>query len=128
MSEPIALRAGLHAGDVVVEGDDIFGDGVNIAARLQAAAQPGGILASRMFCDLAGSNPPVALRREGAHSFKGIAQPIEVFSVDFTDPAVRARRGSLAAAQEIRFCTTKDKVRLAWTANGDGATVVKAPS
>lgn len=124
--EPISLRAGLHAGDVVVEGDDIFGDGINIASRLQAAAQPGGILASRVFCDLAGSDIPVRLRREGAHSFKGIAQPIEVLSVDFTDPEVEARRASLTGAQEIRFCTTKDDVRLAWTVNGSGPTVVKA--
>ncbi len=126
--EPIILRAGLHAGDVVVEGDDIFGDGINIASRLQAAAQPGGILASRIFCDLAGSNLPVRLRREGAHSFKGIAQPIEVLSVDFTDPEVEAHRASLADAQEIRFCRTEDNVRLAWTVNGAGPTVVKAPN
>lgn len=126
--EPIILRAGLHAGDLVVEGDDIFGDGINIANRLQAAAQPGGILASRIFCDLAGSDIPVRLRREGVHSFKGIAQPIEVLSVDFTDANVEARRESLAEAQEIRFCTTEDNVRLAWTVNGDGPTVVKAPN
>lgn len=127
-SEPIQLRAGLHAGDVVVEGNDIFGNGVNIAARLQSAAQPGGILASRVFCDLAGSDVPVRLRREGAHSFKGIAQPIEVLSVDFTGPEAEARRASLAEAQEIRFCRSKDRVRLAWTAIGQGPTVVKAPN
>lgn len=126
--EPIQLRAGLHAGDVVVEGDDIFGTGINIAARLQQAAQPGGILASRVFCDMAGSDVPVRLRREGVHSFKGIDQPIEVLSVDFTAPEVDARRASLAEAQEIRFCRSKDGVRLAWTANGEGPTVVKAPN
>ena len=126
--ERIALRAGLHAGDVVVEGSDIFGDGVNIAARLQAAARPGGILASRMFCDLAGSDIPVRLRREGAHSFRGISQPIEVLSVDFTDPEVQARRASFAKSQEIRFCQTSDNVRLAWTSIGNGQAVVKAPN
>ncbi len=126
--ELINLRAGLHAGDVVVEGDDIFGDGVNIASRLESAAQPGGILASRIFCDLAGSNVPVRLQREGMHSFKGIAQPIEVLSVDFTDPEVETRRVSLAKSQEIRFCTTKDNVRLAWTTNGDGPPIVKSPN
>lgn len=123
--EPIYLRAGLHAGDVVVEGDDIFGDGVNIAARLEAAAEAGGVLASRIFCDLVGSDIPVKLRREGVHSFKGIAQPIEVLSVDFTDPKAQARRASMAEAQEIRFCETSDHVRLAWTTNGEGPTIVK---
>jgi len=126
--EPIKLRAGLHAGDVVVEDDDIFGDGVNIASRLQATAQPRGILASRIFCDLAGSGLSVRLRREGVHSFKGITQPIEVLSVDFSDPEVDKRRASLVAAQEIRFCETADKIRLAWTVNGEGPTVVKAPN
>ena len=126
--EPIRLRAGIHAGDVVAEGGDIFGDGVNIAARLQATAHPGAVLASRTLCDLAGSNLPFRLRREGVHSFKGIAQPIEVLSVDFTDPAVNGRRKRQAESQQIRFCTTRDQVRLAWTMNGDGPPVVKAPN
>ena len=101
--ELIKLRAGLHAGDVVVEGDDVFGDGVNISARLQSAAQPGGIFASRMFCDLAGSAISVRLRREGTHSIKGIAQPIEVLSVDFSNPKLEVQRASFARHQEIRF-------------------------
>ncbi|NNF79563.1 MAG: alpha/beta fold hydrolase [Rhizobiales bacterium] len=125
--DPLRLRAGLHAGDVVIEGDDIFGDGVNIAARLQAAAQPGGILASRIFCDLAGSDVPVRLVREGAHSFKGMANPIEVLSVDFSDPEEAERRASIARTQEVRFLKTKDNVSVAWVSNGEGAPVVKAP-
>jgi pimeloyl-ACP methyl ester carboxylesterase/class 3 adenylate cyclase len=126
--EPIRLRAGLHAGDIVIEGDDIFGEGVAIASRLQGAAQPGGILASRSFCDLAGSDIPVRMRREGLHSFKGLVQPIEVLSVDFTDATVAVRRAELARNQQIRFCSAKDGVRLAWTVNGDGPTIVKAPN
>jgi class 3 adenylate cyclase/pimeloyl-ACP methyl ester carboxylesterase len=127
-STRIQLRAGLHAGDVIVEGDDIFGEGVAIASRLQAAAQPGGILASRGFCDLAGSDVAVRLRREGLRSLKGVAQPIEVLAVDFSDAAINARRAGFARNQEIRFCSTKDNVRLAWTVNGNGPTVVKAPN
>jgi class 3 adenylate cyclase/pimeloyl-ACP methyl ester carboxylesterase len=127
-SEPIRLRAGLHAGDVVVEDGDILGEGIAIASRLQAAAQPGGILASRSFCDLAGSDAAVRLRREGLHSFKGVTQPIEVLAVDFTDVSVSTRRAGLAREQEIRFCSAKDHVRLAWTVNGDGPTVIKAPN
>ncbi|HTV28393.1 MAG TPA: alpha/beta fold hydrolase [Xanthobacteraceae bacterium] len=127
-SEPIRLRAGLHAGDVVVEDGDILGEGIAIASRLQAAAQPGGILASRSFCDLAGSDAAVRLRREGLHSFKGFTHPIEVLAVDFADATVSAQRAALAQEQEIRFCPAKDNVRLAWTVNGNGPTVVKAPN
>lgn len=127
-SESIVLRAGLHAGDVIVEGDDIFGDGVNIASRLQAAAQPGGILVSRTFCDLAGAEAISRLQREGTHSFKGIDQPIEVLSYDFAEPEVEARRDALAKSEEVRFCTTQDNVRLAWTSSGDGPPIVKAPN
>ena len=68
------------------------------------------------------------LRREGTHSFKGIAQPIEVLSVDFGNPELEVQRASFPRQQEVRFCTTKDNVRLAWTANGDGPAVIKAPS
>jgi class 3 adenylate cyclase/pimeloyl-ACP methyl ester carboxylesterase len=127
-SEPIRLRAGLHAGDVVIDNNDILGEGVIIASRLQAAAEPGGILASRSFCDLAGNDAAVHLRREGLHSFKGLARPIEVLAVDFIESAARPRRITLMRDQEIRFCSTKDKVRLAWTVNGDGPVVVKAPN
>jgi class 3 adenylate cyclase/pimeloyl-ACP methyl ester carboxylesterase len=127
-SERIQLRAGLHAGDIVSEDGDIFGEGVAVATRLQAAAQPGGVLASRSFCDLAGSNVGVRLRREGLHSFKGLAQPIEVLAVDFSASQIEAQRATLARAQEIRFCSSVDNVRLAWTVNGEGPTVVKAPN
>ena len=61
--ERIQLRAGLHVGDVTVDGDDIFGDGVNIAARLQAAAEPGGVLVSKVLCDLAGADYANRLHR-----------------------------------------------------------------
>lgn len=127
-SEPIFLRMGLHAGDVLVEGQDIFGDGVNIAARLQAEAEAGGVLLSRTVADLAGSDLPYRLRHEGPHSFKNIAQPIETLSVDFSDNKIAATRARLEKSQEIRFCKAKDNMRLAWTAVGDGPPVVKAPS
>lgn len=126
--ERIQLRAGLHVGDVTVEGDDIFGDGVNIAARLQAAAEPGGILVSKVLCDLAGAEYANRLHREGLRTFKGIAQPIEVMSIDFTDEGASKLRLDFAKTQEIRYCQTDDGISLAWSAVGDGSPVVKAPS
>lgn len=127
-SEPIFLRMGLHAGDVVVEGEDIFGDGVNIAARLEAEAEAGGILLSRTVADLAGSDLPCRLRREGTHTFKNIANPIETLSVDMTDEKVADARATLAKSQEIRFCKAQDGLRLAWTSAGTGSPIVKVPN
>ncbi len=126
--DPIFVRAGVHVGDVTVKGDDIFGDGVNIAARLQAAAAPGGVLVSKMVCDLAGADYADRLRGEGLHSFKGIAHPIETLSVDFTDDKSAKSRKAFLNAQEIQYCRTDDGVNLAWTAVGDGPPVVKAPN
>nr|WP_256369206.1 alpha/beta fold hydrolase [Ruegeria sp. HKCCD6428] len=126
--ERIQLRAGLHVGDVTVDGEDIFGDGVNIAARLQSAAEPGGILASKVLCDLAGADYAKRLRREGLHTFKGIEQPIEVLSFNFTDEHVSKSRANFAKTQEIRYCKTDDNISLAWSSVGDGPPVVKAPS
>ena len=126
--ERIQLRAGIHVGDVTVEGDDIFGDGVNIAARVQAAAEPGGVLVTRTVCDLAGADRAEQLRGEGVRSFKGIDRPIEVLSVDFTDGSTAQSRASFEQTQEIRYCRSADGVRLAWSATGDGTPVVKAPN
>ena len=126
--ERIQLRAGLHVGDVAVEGDDIFGDGVNIAARLQAAAEPGGVLVSRMFCELAGADFTDRLRGQGLHSFKGITQPIEVLSVDFTDMIDPESHATFEITQQIQYCQTADGVNLAWSVIGQGTPVVKAPN
>jgi class 3 adenylate cyclase/pimeloyl-ACP methyl ester carboxylesterase len=126
--EPIALRMGLHAGDVLAEGGDIFGDGVNIAARLQAAAEPGNILLSRTVADLAGGEVAQQLRREGVHRLKNIAAPVETLSVVFGDTAAQIDREKLARVQEIRFCTASDGLRLAWTEVGSGPSLVKAPN
>jgi adenylate cyclase len=79
--EHVALRIGLHTGDVRVESDDLFGDGVNIAARLQNLAGPGGICFSgRVRDDIAGK---IYLEYEdlGAPALKNIAQQVRVFRI-----------------------------------------------
>ena len=126
--ERIQLRAGLHVGDVTVAGDDIFGDGVIIAARLQAAAEPGGVLVSKMFSELAGADYTDRLRGQGLHRFKGIRQPIEVLSVDFSTEVGAQARASVEPLQRIQYCRTDDGVDLAWSAIGVGSPVVKAPN
>jgi TolB-like protein len=85
----IVLRIGVNLGDVMVEGSDLYGDGVNIAARLQALAEPGGILVSGTAHDHVGKKLKVGFEDLGAEALKNIAQPVHAYRVAGT-PAVSA--------------------------------------
>jgi adenylate cyclase len=75
----IRFRIGINLGDVIVEDDDIFGDGVNVAARLEALAEPGGICISRMVRDQIRDKLPYAFGDLGEQSVKNIARPVRVY-------------------------------------------------
>jgi TolB-like protein/cytochrome c-type biogenesis protein CcmH/NrfG len=78
----IELRIGIHQGDIVVEDGDIFGDGVNIAARLEALAPPGGIcISARVQEDVTGKLD-LTFRDLGDQQLKNIARPIRVYAVN----------------------------------------------
>jgi len=79
----LQLRIGLHLGDVMVDGDDIYGDGVNVASRLENIAQPGGIVLSKQVHDHIGANVAVRFVSLGEQSVKNISRPIEAYRVDF---------------------------------------------
>ncbi|WP_352839842.1 adenylate/guanylate cyclase domain-containing protein [Mesorhizobium sp. M0514] len=77
----IQFRIGINLGDVIVEGDDIFGDGVNIAARIEAIAKPGGVSVSASVRENVGNKLELAFEDTGEHSLKNIEQPIQVYNV-----------------------------------------------
>lgn len=77
--EVIRMRFGLHLADVVVHGQDLVGDGVNIAARIQQCAEPDEILMSGIMFEHIRRNSPFSFDRLGAKNFKNISEPIEVF-------------------------------------------------
>jgi TolB-like protein/class 3 adenylate cyclase len=77
----IALRIGINLGDVVADGSDIYGDGVNIAARLEQIAEPGGIVISKKVHDEIGRRLAFAYDDLGERSLKNIAAPIRVYRV-----------------------------------------------
>ncbi|MFZ2029196.1 MAG: tetratricopeptide repeat protein [Vitreimonas sp.] len=77
----IRYRIGINLGEVIVEGDDIYGEGVNIAARLQALAAPGGVAVSRMVRDNAEGKIECAFEDLGEHNVKNIDRPLHVFAV-----------------------------------------------
>jgi adenylate cyclase len=77
----IVLRIGINLGDVMVEGGDLYGDGINIAARLETIAQPGGILISGTVYDHIKSKVKVGLDDLGAQTLKNIAEPVRAYRV-----------------------------------------------
>jgi TolB-like protein/class 3 adenylate cyclase len=84
------FRIGVHMGDVIVDGEDIIGDGVNIAARLQGIAEPGGICVSQPVHDSIRNKLEVALDDAGAQALKNIAEPVRTWRWHprgATDPA-----------------------------------------
>src|SRR5499425_3912946 len=77
----ISFRIGINLGDVIAEDNDIFGDGVNVAARLEALADPGGICVSRVVRDQVRDRLDLALEDMGEQSVKNIARPVRVYAL-----------------------------------------------
>jgi adenylate cyclase len=78
----IELRIGIHQGDIVVEDGDIFGDGVNIAARLEGLAEPGGICVSGRVQEDATGKLDIAFRDLGEQQLKNIARQVRAYAID----------------------------------------------
>ena len=85
----LLYRIGINVGEVLVEGDDILGDDVNVAARLEGIARPGGICVSRSAYDQVKGKIEVQFADMGEQRLKNIARPLQVFRIDL-DPAAAA--------------------------------------
>src|SRR5687767_10248190 len=77
----IEFRMRINLGDVIVENDDIFGDGVNVAARLEGIAKPGGITVSASVRDHVGDRLDLAFEDMGEQTLKNIERPVRVYNV-----------------------------------------------
>jgi class 3 adenylate cyclase len=75
------LRIGINLGDILIEGEDILGDGVNIAARLEGIAQPGGICISSSAYEQVRGKVGVEFADLGEQTLKNIARPIHTYAV-----------------------------------------------
>src|ERR1700730_17573889 len=89
-TERIEFRVGINLGDVIVEVGDIFGDGVNVAARLEALAEPGGICVSRVVRDQVRDKLDFAFEDMGEQSVKNIARPVRVYRVRDATAKIRS--------------------------------------
>ena len=79
----IVFRIGLHLGDLIVEGDDLYGDGVNVAARLEAEAPTGGIVVSRAIREAVEGRLKAKLHALGELALKNIERPVRAFRVEW---------------------------------------------
>ena len=77
--ERIAFRVGINIGDIIVEDEDIYGDGVNVAARLEQLAEPGGICASRNVYNQVKSKVAFGFEPMGEHKVKNIPEPVVAY-------------------------------------------------
>ncbi len=136
----IVFRIGINVGDIIIDGDDIFGDGVNIAARLETLCEPGGICISRAANEQIRDKLAIAFADLGEQTVKNIARAVGVFGLaasdiealpepDLPQPAAEPNPTSAGATsryeQEIQFCTTPDGVQLAYARMGNGPPLVK---
>jgi class 3 adenylate cyclase len=85
----IEFRFGIHQGDIIIDDGDIFGDGVNLAARLEGLAKPGGICVSRVVRDEIRDKLAFAFDDMGEQHLKNIARPMRVFAVNIGTQASR---------------------------------------
>jgi adenylate cyclase len=79
-NQRIRLRIGVNLGDIIVEGSDIYGDGVNIAARLEGLAEPGGICVSAKVYEEVRNKLSISFKDMGAQEVKNIQEPIRAYS------------------------------------------------
>jgi len=100
--ERIEFRVGVNVGDVIVQGEDIFGDGVNVAARLESIAPIGGIAVSQAVRDHIGKRLDLIFDDMGERRLKNIERPIRVYSISLDRPSTQETGSAGSAPREER--------------------------
>jgi hypothetical protein len=117
------FRIGVNIGDVIYDDARIYGDGVNVAARLEGLAEPGEIYISGTVFDQVKGKIDLSLDDLGLQQVKNIAEPVRVCRVRLNKAPTR---DSARLQQEINYCRAPDGVRLAWATIGQGPPLVRA--
>ena len=108
MEPDINLRIGIHVGDVVIKGDEVYGDGVNVASRLEPLAEAGGICVSARVRDDIKNQPGLSLKSLGKKNLKNVVEEMEVFSVTVaTEPTP-------ASPETQKPSSSSSKINMKW--------------
>jgi class 3 adenylate cyclase/pimeloyl-ACP methyl ester carboxylesterase len=127
-TQRLLFRIGVNLGEVIVDRDDIYGDGVNIAARLESLAEPGGIWVSDDVFRQVNGKVQCSFEDMGPQVVKNIAQPVQAYRVagfGKKEPQDTERRREPELRQRVNFCMTSDGVSLAYSMIGNGPVLVK---
>jgi class 3 adenylate cyclase/pimeloyl-ACP methyl ester carboxylesterase len=137
----IVFRIGINIGDIIIDGDDIFGEGVNVAARLEAICEPGGLCISRAANDQIRDRLSLSFADQGEQALKNISRTVGVFGLGVDDlasipeeafPVSQRAEDDVAvvseAQQKIGFCIAPDGAQIAYATVGSGPPLVKAPN
>jgi class 3 adenylate cyclase/TolB-like protein len=114
----IRYRIGINLGDIIIDGDDIYGDGVNVASRLQALAPVGGVAVSAIVRDQMQGKAPCTFQDMGEHKVKNLERPVHVFTV--AAPGAATGQGQLSQYPQVlsRIRPTAKLSKWTWTALG----------
>ena len=113
--DQMEFRVGLNLGDVIVEGDNLYGDGVNVAARLEPLAEPGGICVSGKFHDEVRRKLDLGFVSKGTQEMKNIEEPVQTFNVLLgheTEEVSQISSSAPSAAPTVRQPSANEKPRL----------------
>lgn len=105
----LRFRIGVHLGDVLVDGDDLLGEGVNLAARLQGMAEPGGILISQQVYDQVQKKLSVGFKYLGERRPKNFEESVAVYSVGASGAATDGKRGKAPASRSPQRRSVSEK-------------------
>jgi len=124
----IEFRMGIHVGDIIKDEGDIFGNGVNVAARLESIADRGGVCISRQVLDQIEDKLELSFRELGRQNLKNIPKPVEVYALEINGQAGPAAPvlSDANLKQEVRYCKASDGVRLAYAKVGSGPPLVRS--
>jgi pimeloyl-ACP methyl ester carboxylesterase len=124
----ITYRFGINLGDVVFDDDDIFGDGVNVASRLQGLSEPGGVCVSDIVHQAISEQIREPFRDMGSQRVKNISRPIRVWQWTPGSKAEESELSGEALRQRVHFAAAPDGVQIAWASIGQGRPVLKGPN